>query len=138
MKLRWPSKKAAPTASGDGLRRRLTSEQYRVTQKSATERPFSGAYHDTKDAGVYRCVVCDAELFDSETKFDSGTGWPSFSDEIESGRVTRKRDRKMGILRIEACCAACDAHLGHVFPDGPSSTGDRYCMNSASLNLDRT
>ena len=119
------------------LREKLTNEQYRVTQKGGTERPFSGAYHDTKADGVYRCVVCGSELFSSDAKFDSGNGWPSFFDEIEAGRVTRKRDRKLGILRIEACCANCDAHLGHVFPDGPQPTGDRYCMNSASLDLDR-
>ncbi len=136
--MRWPTRTARSGPADDGLRQRLTPEQYRVTQKSGTERPYSGAYHDTKDTGVYRCVVCDAALFDSATKFDSGTGWPSFFDEIETGRVARKRDRKMGILRIEACCASCDAHLGHVFPDGPQPTGDRYCMNSAALNLDRT
>jgi peptide-methionine (R)-S-oxide reductase len=138
VKLRWPSKRRAAPPRDDDLRSRLTREQYRVTQKRGTERPFSGEYHATKDPGVYRCVVCDAQLFGSETKFDSGTGWPSFFDEIEPGRVMRRRDRKMGILRIEARCASCDAHLGHVFPDGPDPTGARYCMNSAALHLDRS
>ena len=120
------------------MRDRLTGEQYRVTQKGGTERAFSGEYHATKDAGIYRCVVCDTELFDSDTKFDSGTGWPSFSDEVADRPVTRVKDRSFGISRIEARCGTCDAHLGHVFKDGPNPTGERYCMNSASLRLDRS
>ena len=118
------------------LRERLTPEQYEVTQNGGTERAFSGTYWDTKDAGVYRCVVCDEALFSSDTKFDSGTGWPSFFTAIGDDKVKRVEDRTAGMTRIEARCANCDAHLGHVFPDGPKPTGERYCMNSASLNLD--
>jgi len=117
------------------LRARLTPEQYRVTQKAGTERPYSGRYHDTNDDGTYRCIVCDTALFDSDTKFDSGTGWPSFTDAIDTTSVSLHKDRKFGILRTEVRCAGCDAHLGHVFPDGPSPSGDRFCMNSASLQL---
>lgn len=118
------------------LRDRLTKEQYEVTQNGGTERPFSGVYHDTKTDGMYRCVVCDEALFDSATKFDSGTGWPSFSAETEDGRVRRIVDRTHGMTRTEARCDNCDAHLGHVFPDGPGPGGERYCMNSASLRLE--
>jgi peptide-methionine (R)-S-oxide reductase len=135
MKLPW---KRTTNPDEAGLRERLTGEQYRVTQKGGTERAFSGEYHATKDAGIYRCVVCDTELFDSDTKFDSGTGWPSFSDEVADGHVTRVKDRSFGISRIEARCGTCDAHLGHVFKDGPNPTGERYCMNSASLRLVRS
>lgn len=114
---------------------RLTRQQYKVTQKGGTERAFSGEYWKTKTPGVYHCIVCDAPLFESDVKYDSGTGWPSFSDEITNGRVARVEDRDHGMLRTEAQCASCAAHLGHVFPDRPTSTGERYCMNSASLNL---
>ena len=117
------------------LRERLTKLQYDVTQKAGTERAFSGAYHDTKDPGVYHCIVCDAALFSSDTKFDSGSGWPSFYEAMDSELVTMKQDRSHGMVRTEAVCATCGAHLGHVFPDGPNPTGDRFCMNSASLNL---
>jgi peptide-methionine (R)-S-oxide reductase len=125
-----------PNSTADELRQRLTPEQYEVTQNGGTERAFSGQYHDTKDPGVYHCVVCNEALFDSAQKFDSGTGWPSFSDELGDGRVKRIDDSSHGMVRTEARCANCDAHLGHVFPDGPHPTGDRYCMNSASLSLE--
>lgn len=126
-----------PNPTDDELRERLTPQQYKVTQKAGTERAFSGEYWDTKTPGVYRCVVCDTELFASDDKYDSGTGWPSFTSEIASGRVSRHSDRKLFFKRTEARCASCDAHLGHIFDDGPSfAGGERYCMNSAALVLD--
>ena len=118
------------------LRERLTPEQYTVTQNSGTERAFTGRYWDTKIAGTYRCVVCDEKLFASDTKFDSGTGWPSFFQPIDDNKVDRETDRKFGMKRTEAMCGNCGAHLGHVFPDGPKPTGERFCMNSASLRLE--
>ncbi|WP_114853809.1 peptide-methionine (R)-S-oxide reductase MsrB [Brachybacterium sp. YJGR34] len=118
------------------IRQRLTDLQYRVTQEGGTERAFTGEYWDTRADGSYRCRVCDAELFSSRAKFDSGSGWPSFVEEASEGAVRRLEDRSLGMRRIEARCAGCDAHLGHVFPDGPHPTGERYCMNSASLRLE--
>jgi peptide-methionine (R)-S-oxide reductase len=115
---------------------RLSPLQYAVTQQGQTEPAFTGVYWDNHDEGTYRCVVCSAPLFDSTTKFESGTGWPSFFAEIENGRVATHEDRTLGMRRIEANCAACGAHLGHVFPDGPRPTGMRYCMNSASLDFE--
>jgi len=117
------------------LKERLTPLQYEVTQKAGTERAFTGAYHDTKDPGVYHCIVCDAALFSSDTKYDSGSGWPSFYEAMDPEKVTVKEDRSHGMVRTEALCANCGSHLGHVFPDGPQPSGDRFCMNSASLNL---
>jgi len=112
---------------------KLSPLQYAVTQEGQTERAFTGAYWDNHADGTYRCVVCDTPLFDSGTKFESGTGWPSFFDEIEQGRVATREDSTLFMRRIEATCAKCGAHLGHIFPDGPRPTGTRYCMNSASL-----
>jgi peptide-methionine (R)-S-oxide reductase len=120
------------------LRERLTPEQYEVTQHAGTERAFTGIYHDTKDKGIYRCVVCDEPLFDSDTKYDSGSGWPSFWQPMDSDKVELHVDNSHGMVRTEVTCASCGAHLGHVFPDGPRPTGERYCMNSASLNLEKS
>lgn len=119
------------------LRERLTPEQYEVTQKKGTERAFSGVYWDCHDEGTYRCVVCDEPLFTSDTKFESGTGWPSFYEALSDDAVATETDTSFGMTRTEAMCASCGAHLGHVFPDGPNPTGLRYCMNSASLRLDK-
>jgi peptide-methionine (R)-S-oxide reductase len=126
-----------PIPTDDELRQRLTPIQYEVTQHAATERPFTGEYWNIDDDGTYHCIVCDEPLFSSETKYDAGCGWPSFTDPLDQEKITRKMDRSLGMVRVETVCANCGAHLGHVFPDGPGPTGDRFCMNSASLKLER-
>lgn len=124
--------------SEEEWRKQLTPQQYHVTRAKGTEMAFSGKYHNSKDQGVYQCVCCNTDLFMSKTKYDSGTGWPSFWEPIAPENIRRESDMSYGIQRTEVVCNRCEAHLGHVFEDGPKPTGLRYCMNSEALHLKKT
>jgi peptide-methionine (R)-S-oxide reductase len=136
-KLAGKTDQAKIARSEEEWRSKLTPEQFYVTRKHGSERAFSHPYHQEKDAGMYRCVCCGAPVFSSETQFDSGTGWPSFYAPAKRGAVSGHDDRSFFMRRTEVRCAKCDAHLGHVFPDGPKPTGARYCINGVALQLDK-